>query len=146
MSDSDPLCNVVTLFPPLAAAPFSTADVLFAICWSNTAPGVDGWRLDMADDDQVASIGILPPGADSALFALTRWGGQVVLTRLRSLAGRPAGEMGGFDTLRDALVSLCPLGADAMEAVNERMELIYPRCLRDSGPRDGGPRLVATAV
>jgi len=35
-----------------------------------------------------------------------------------------------YDGLRTAVLALCPLNADQLEALNERMEMIYPRSLR----------------
>lgn len=131
MSEISAKSNIVSLFPRQQPVAFSTADMLYAICWSNLAPGIDGWRLAIEDDDRVTTIGIIPPAAAEPVFNLTRKGDEVAVTRMTPKFRSGSCAVGQYQSLRHALMALCPLSEDAMEELNTRMEVVYPRSLRD---------------
>jgi hypothetical protein len=132
--------NVVALFPQKQPTAFHIADVLYATCWSSLAPGVDGWRVVVPDDDQVTRVAVIPPGAEQPAFVVTREGHEAVVTRTTPAAGSATSTLGRFESLRHALLALCPLDPDKLEDLNTRMEVIYPRSLREAGLRVVGGR------
>ncbi len=125
-----------------AATVFHPADVLFALEWSAVAPGLGGWNLLLDDERATRIISVVAPGAEQPTFAVSREGDQVVITWLRQGDARPPGarpmaagggavRVGQFNSLRDAVLTLCPLGDELIDIVNEAMEILYPRALRD---------------
>ena len=75
----------------------------------------------------------MPPGAEQPAFFVTRDGKHVTVTWLRQkVVDGSLVEVGRFASLREALLTLCPLSDDQKELVNDSMEVLYPRSLRES--------------
>jgi hypothetical protein len=122
-----------TLFSGETTALFHQADVLYALEWAAVAPGLGGWNLVLDDDRRTRLISVVPPGAEQPAFFITRDGKEVTITWLRQkVVDGALVEVGRFASLREALLTLCPLCDDLKEVVNESMEVLYPRTLRES--------------
>ena len=114
------------------AAVFHHADVLFALEWAAVAPGLGGWNVVLDDERRTRLISVVPPGAEQPAFFVTRDGTEVAVTWLRQkVVDGSLVEVGRFCSLREAVLTLCPLSDDMKELVNESMEVLYPRSLRD---------------
>jgi hypothetical protein len=75
---------------------------------------------------------VVPPGAEQPAFFITRDGAEVTIMWLRhKVANGALVEVGRYSSLREAVLTLCPLCDDLREMVNEAMEVLYPRSLRD---------------
>ncbi len=90
---------------------FSKEELAFAMAWEMYAPGLAGWTLHReAEDDGSDIILVDPPLVYGDGFTLHREAGGVVIAwsrgRLRAA------------TLRDALLVVCPLAPDALEAAD----------------------------
>ncbi len=121
-----------TLFSGDATALFHQADVLYALEWAAVAPGLGGWNVSLDDDRKTRLISVVPPGAEQPAFFITRDGMEVTITWLRQkVMDGVLVEVGRYASLREALLTLCPLCDDMKELVNESMEVLYPRTLRD---------------
>jgi hypothetical protein len=124
-------------FPVLAAeagsATFARADVLFALEWSAVAPGIGGWDVLLDDERHTRLVSVVPPGADLPSFFICWKGSDVAVTWLAPSGEGKATEMARYTNLRAAVLALCPLDGDQMQAVNESMEILYPRSLRNLG-------------
>lgn len=120
------------LFATEATTLFHQADVLFVLEWAAVAPGLGGWNVVLDDDYATRLVSVIPPGAENPVFFITRDGGEVTITWLRqkSVDGALV-EVGRYGNLREAVMTLCPLSDDQKELVNEAMEILYPRSLRD---------------
>jgi hypothetical protein len=120
------------LFSTDATSVFHQADVLYALEWAAVAPGLGGWNLVLDDDRRTRLVSVIPPGAENPTFFITRDGAEVTINWLRqkTIDGVLV-EVGRFANLREALLTLCPLSDDNKELVNEAMEILYPRSLRD---------------
>jgi len=121
------------LFSTETGTVFHHAEVLYALEWAAIAPGLGGWNVVLDDDRQTRLVSVVPPGAEQPAFFINRDGAEVTITWLRQkVVDGALVEVGRFPTLRDAVMALCPLSDDQREIVNEAMELLYPRSLRDS--------------
>jgi len=111
---------------------FHPADVLFALEWAAVAPGLGGWNLVLDQDGETRLISVVPPGAEHPTFFITRDGSRVTVTWLRQQAvgARPV-DVGQFATLREAVLTLCPLSGELAAFVDQSMDLLYPPALRD---------------
>ncbi len=122
-----------TLFSADATALFHPADVLFALEWAAVAPGLGGWNVVLDDDRHTRLVSVVPPGAEKPAFFVTRDQTEVTISWLRqTVADGALVEVGRFASLREALLTLCPLSDELKEIVNESMEMLYPRTLRES--------------
>jgi hypothetical protein len=122
-----------TLFSAEASAVFHQADVLFALEWAAVAPGLGGWNVVLDDESRTRLVSVVPPGAEQPAFFITRDGKEVTITWLRQkVVDGSLVEVGRFRSLREAVLTLCPLSDDLKELANESMEVLYPRSLRDS--------------
>ena len=118
------------LGPDEGKATFHRGDVLFALEWSAVAPGMGGWDVLIDDERATRLVSVVPPGADTPAFFIYLKQRDVVVRWLApSGKGEPL-EVGRFTSLRAALRALCPLNEDQLQAVNEAMEILYPRSLR----------------
>ncbi len=127
-----PQCeDTLVLGPDEGKAKFHRSDVLFALEWSAAAPGMGGWDALIDDEVNTRLISVVPPGADAPAFFIYFKGREVVLTWLAPNGKGEVMEVGRFTNLRAAVLALCPLSDDQMQAVNEAMEVMYPRSLRD---------------
>ena len=116
-----------------ATAVFHPADVIFALEWAAVAPGLGGWNLVLDDEKRTRLVSVIPPGAEQPTFFITCDGTAVTITWLRQkVVEGSLVEVGRFGNLREAVQMLCPLNDDLKEIVNESMELLYPRSLRNS--------------
>jgi hypothetical protein len=114
-----------------AEAVFDRADVLYALEWAAVAPGLGGWTVLLDDELQTREVLVVPPGMERPAFCMTRAGRDVSLTWLRSAdSQRPDFEVARPASLREAVLILCPLSDEAVMAVNDAMEALYPRSLR----------------
>ncbi len=122
----------VAVSPVAGRTVFHPADVLYALEWAAVAPGLGGWNLILDNDLTTRLVSVVPPGAENPTFFITRDGEQVTITWLRQqeVGARPV-DVGHFKSLREAVRSLCALSDDQLEIVNESMEVLYPRALRD---------------
>jgi len=112
-------------------AVFHRADVLYALEWAASAPGIGGWNIVLDDEDQTRQVSVIPPGAERPTFFIARLGTEVVLTWLRTTGEREGPvEVARFASLREAVRALCALSDEQLESVNEAMEALYPRSLR----------------
>ena len=120
------------LFSTEKTSVFHQADVLFALEWAAVAPGLGGWNLVLDDEQNTRLVSVIPPGAENPAFFITRDGSEVTISWLRqkTIDGVLV-EVGRFASLRDAVLTLCPLSDDQKELVNDSMEVLYPRSLRD---------------
>ncbi len=120
------------LFSTEATSVFHSSDVLYALEWAAVAPGLGGWNLVLDDDRRTRLVSVVPPGAENPAFFISRDGGEVTVNWLRqkSIDGALV-EVGRFSSLREAVLTLCPLSDDLKELVNEAMEVLYPRSLRE---------------
>ncbi len=116
----------------LVSSVFHPSDIAFARRWSEAAPGIGGWGLRLDREERAEEVLVLPPGADAPVFRIVRPGRRVLLQKLRPDA-EPE-EIGVFDGLREAVLALCPLGDDALEAIHERLETDFPRRDRPDKP------------
>jgi hypothetical protein len=107
---------------------FHQAEVLYALEWASVAPGLGGWNLLLDDARATRLISVVPPGAERPAFFLTRDGRDVRLAwqRDRASGGAPV-QVGSFRSLRDAVLTLCPLGEEVRRSVNQSMQMLYPR-------------------
>lgn len=110
---------------------FHNADVLYALEWAATAPGIGGWNVLLDDDKQTRKLSVVPPGSEHPTFFITRTGAEVTVNWLRTTVeqGVPV-KIGGFASLREAVRALCALSDEQLESVNDAMEAMYPRSLR----------------
>ena len=115
---------------------FARADILFALEWSATAPGIGGWDVLIDDELNTRLLSVVPPGSTVPSFFIFRDGGDVVVTWRAADASGVATEVGRWTNLRTAVLALCPLNDDLTEAVNNSMELLYPRSLRNGRNRE----------
>jgi len=83
------------------------------------------------DEARTRLVSIVPPGCDTPAFFVYWKAREVVLTWLAPSGQNPVMEVGRFSSLRDAVLALCPLNNEQMAAVNDSMEVLYPRALRD---------------
>jgi hypothetical protein len=120
------------LFSAESMSVFHQADVLYALEWAAVAPGLGGWNVVLDDDRATRLISVIPPGAENPAFFITRDGIEVTINWLRqkTIDGVLV-EVGRFASLREAALALCPLSDDQKELVNESMEILYPRSVRD---------------
>jgi hypothetical protein len=118
----------------LVTSVFHPSDIAFLRGWSAAAPGLGGWGVRLDDEERAEEVLVLPPGADEPVFRIVRPGRDVLLQKLRRDA-EPE-EIGCFEGLREAVLALCPLDDDALEAIHETLEQRYPRRDRGGAPRD----------
>jgi hypothetical protein len=120
------------LFSAEKTTVFHPSDVLYALEWAAVAPGLGGWNLVLDDDRHTRLVSIVPPGAEHPVFFVNRFGNEITMTWLRQ---KPTEgtlvEVGTYKSLREAVLTLCPLSDDQRELVNESMEVLYPRARRD---------------
>lgn len=93
---------------------FPLADLIFARSWER----LSGWTVHVDDDDDGEIVGLVPPGCDLVSFAARppEDGGLLLdcnpqpdgWTRRHGYAEGP---VGAFPSLRNALLTLCPLSA-----------------------------------
>lgn len=92
------------------AAPwFSAQDIAFARAWGVYAPGLGGWTVDCdSDDDRVDSLLIDPP----LVY------GEGFVVRPDSCGISISSALGDYraQSLRDALLLICPLAPDDLKA------------------------------
>lgn len=120
------------LFSTEKGSVFHQADILYALEWAAVAPGLGGWNVVLDDDRQTRLVSVVPPGAEQPAFFVSRDGSQVTITWLRQkITDSALVEVGRYRSLREAVLTLCPLSDDQRELVNESMEVLYPRSLRD---------------
>lgn len=110
---------------------FHASDIAFARGWSRVAPGIGGWTVLLDNDAAPEQISVIPPGVAEPAFFLSRRGRDVVLERRRPMGDDDEVlEAGRFDNLRDAVLALCPIDDDALEAIQVALESEFPRLNR----------------
>ena len=89
---------------------FSEQDLAFALAWEVHAPGLGGWTvLNDTDEDGTDMLLVDPPLVYGEGFVVRRDSVGVSITS-------PLGTHRAA-TLRDALLLICPLGREALDAV-----------------------------
>lgn len=112
----------------LVTSVFHPSDVAFARGWSRLAPGIDGWRLELDRENGTEQVGVLPPGAEQAVFIIRRDGVRTVMERRFIRAGEECFVLiGEYDNLRRAVQALCPLPDEALQEIHEELEIAFPR-------------------
>ena len=112
----------------LVTTQFHPSDVAFARGWSRCAPGIDGWRIQVDREDGTECVSILPPGAEEAVFIITRPAVHVVVhRRLRGGGEERMVRVGEYANLRLAVQALCPISEDDLQELNEELEVAFPR-------------------
>ena len=109
----------------LVTAVFHPSDIAFVRGWSAAAPGYGGWGVQLDRDEATEQVSVVPPGAEAPTFLITRHGRDVVLQQRRPDASLQ--ELGRFENLREAVLTLCPLDETAMQEIQESLEEAYPR-------------------
>lgn len=109
---------------------FHRADVLYALEWSAVAPGAGGWNIRIDNEEHTRLVSVVAPGSERPTFFIFWKGGAVVVVWRRPIGARDVMEVGRYPSLRAAVMALCPLHADIVQQVNESMEVLYPRSLR----------------
>jgi hypothetical protein len=112
----------------IAGPPFHRADILYALEWAAVAPGVGRWNVVLDDPEDTRVVSIVPPGAEQPAYDIVRSELYVLLTpRLTPEDGVP---VRCFASLREAVLAICPLDDATAVAVNEAMDVLYPRSPR----------------
>ena len=102
-------------------AVFPLADLRFALAWSAAAPGFGGWRAEVVQISSGEMVDVIPPGADFPIFCvLPRTGYVEVIWEHAADAGGGQATVARPDTLRDALLLLCPLGAECLAEIDRK--------------------------
>ena len=103
-------------------AAFPLEDLRFALAWSRMAPGLGGWQLGVSEMASGELVEVIPPGAEFPVFCiLPRADGvEIIRERVMEVGGGQV-SVATVPTLRDAVLLLCPLGADAMAQVSQLM-------------------------
>jgi xanthine/CO dehydrogenase XdhC/CoxF family maturation factor len=113
----------------LVTSVFYPADIAFVKGWSRRAPGIGGWRVRFDKDVGTEQILVIPPASDTPAFSITRVGVKTVVERLRP-DGTTGEEVGSFESVRTAVLALCPLHGEDLEAIHEALERDFPRTPR----------------
>lgn len=113
-----------------AMEPFHKADVLYALEWSSIAPGTGGWDLLLDSEAETRLISVVPPGSETPRFLIFRSGADVNVLWISDAPCGDVMEVGRYPTLRAAVLGLCPLPKELVRQINEAMESLYPRSLR----------------
>jgi hypothetical protein len=99
-----------------ATRPLSEQDIAFALAWEVHAPGLGGWTVQIdTDEDGTDMLFIDPPLVYGDGFVVRSDAGGVMVTS-------PLG-IHRAATVRDALLLICPLGHEALDAA-ERLAAI----------------------
>ena len=111
----------------LVTSVFHPSDIAFVHSWSAVAPGYGGWHVRLDREEAPEQVSVLPPGAEEPPFVITKGPRDVALHRRRP--GPEAGleELQRFDNLRDAVLALCQISGEALEAIHTRLERDFPR-------------------
>jgi hypothetical protein len=113
----------VSLVTPI----FHPSDIAFVHRWSEVAPGLGGWQVQLDREEEPEQVSVLPPGAEEPLFVITKGPRDVTVHRRRPLADGELVELKRFEGLRDAVLALCPIGDEALEEIHLALERDYPR-------------------
>ncbi len=109
----------VSAHPSATVALFSDEDIAFALAWEVYAPGLGGWTVQRdVEEDGTDLVFVDPPLVYGDGFAIRpeRDGVRIV---------SPLG-MHRAATLRDALLLICPLGAQALEQADRLARMPSP--------------------
>ena len=110
-----------TTRPP--ALPFSEQDLAFALAWEVHAPGLGGWTVQIDTDEEGADMLLIdPPLVYGDGFVVRLDAAGVLVTSPLGLHRAP--------TVRDALLLICPLGREALDAVERLAALPEPTLQR----------------
>lgn len=106
-----------TAFAP--ARPFSEQDIAFALAWEVYAPGLGGWTVQIdTDEDGTDTLLVDPPLVYGDGFVVRLDAGGVLVTS-------PLG-IHRASTVRDALLLICPLSGEALDAVERLAAMPEP--------------------
>jgi hypothetical protein len=106
---------------------FHPSDIAFVRGWSRAAPGFGGWRVQLDDEDAPERVAVVPPGSEEARFVIRRDVRETVLARCPPAQGDELQEVGRFDSLREAVLALCPITDEALEDIHLDLERSFPR-------------------
>lgn len=115
----------------LVTSRFHPSDVAFVQAWSQSAPGIGGWRVALDRPDETELVEVTPPGAEDPVFRIARPATAVVMHRVRPPERGEPVEVGRYKTLREAVLALCPLPDEVLEAIHDDLEIRFPRRNRD---------------
>ncbi|KAA5612041.1 hypothetical protein [Rhodovastum atsumiense] len=107
---------------------FHRADILYALEWAAAAPGLGRWTVLLDDTEQTRLVSVVPPGTERPAFLITR--SQEGVFVMPQAPGEEGLQIRRFGNLREAVLAICPLDDERAVAVNEAMEILYPRTLR----------------
>lgn len=103
-------------------AVFPIADLRFALAWSAAAPGFGGWRVEVVQISSGEMVDVVPPGSQFPVFwVVPRIGHVEVVWEQSAEAGGGQVTVARPSTLRDALLLLCPLGAECLADIDRRL-------------------------
>jgi hypothetical protein len=103
-------------------AVFPIADLRFALAWSAAAPGFGGWRVEVVQISSGEMLDVIPPGAQFPVFwVVPRVGHVEVVWEHSAEAGGGQVTVARPSTLRDALLLLCPLGAECLADIDRTL-------------------------
>jgi hypothetical protein len=114
------------------SAVFHRADVLYALEWAAVAPGLGRWGVLLDNAEETRLVSVLPPGSDVPAFLIFRAEGHVLVIPRSTRDGSE--RVRRFRNLREAVLAICPLDDEKAVAVNEAMEVLYPRSFRSGRP------------
>ncbi len=106
-----PLCDVELCF--------TVKEFAFAMAWEMYAPGLGGWTVHREmEDDGAEFILVDPPLVYGDGFTVHREAGEVVVSWFGGVLRTP--------TLREALLVICPLSPEGLEAADRLAALPGP--------------------
>ena len=91
-------------------AQFHPADILFVLEWASVAPGLGGWNVLLDNEAETRKVSVVPPGAESPAFFITRVGSEVALHRYNPGTKQAhLVEFARYSSLREAIQAVCSL-------------------------------------
>lgn len=112
----------------LVSTQFHPSDVAFARGWSKRAPGIDGWRVVVDQEEGTERVSVIPPGGVEPVFIITRPSVRALIERrVRGPEGERLEPVGDYVNLRIAVQALCPITEDDLQEINEELEIAFPR-------------------
>ncbi len=106
---------------------YQASDIAFVRARSAAAPGFGGWRVAFDPEGAPEQVLVTPPGSEEPRFVVTRAPREVVLHRIRPERNGEQEEIERFEGVRQAVLVLCPIGAEVVEQINEALERDFPR-------------------
>ncbi|WP_426954311.1 hypothetical protein [Muricoccus radiodurans] len=106
---------------------FPIADLRFGFAWSRVAPGIDGWRVELVQIATGEMFDVTPPGSEFPVFSILPRAGSVEMIRERPIeAGGGQVIVGCFGSLREAVLTLCPLEEGQLAQIDQDLRQPAP--------------------